>query len=159
MVVIYSKSNICTKAQTWISLSVSPDDLYLLPKCAVGKGRRVKSSISALSGLLPVLAVTYSHSDNSESQYLLRWILLPLSLDLVPLGKVIPHPSTNLHIKDARLSKPRRHIFQLDKLVWSLLSRNTCTWHFICRILKTNDEGGAWGWSHTHSIAPYTWWH
>ena len=57
MVVVYSKSNICTKAQTWISLSVSPDDLYLLPKCAVGKGRRVKSSISALSGLLPVLAV------------------------------------------------------------------------------------------------------
>ena len=65
----------------------------------------------------PVLIPAHSHSNDSEAQDLLLGVLLSLPLNLVTLGKVIPHSSPDLYVKDARLVETRGYVFQLDKLV------------------------------------------
>ena len=76
---------------------------------------KVRNTMSSV--LLIQHIFTHPHSDDSKAKDLLRWVLLFLPLDLVSLGKIVPYPPADLYVQDARLSEPRRHIFQLDKLV------------------------------------------
>ena len=61
--------------------------------------------------------IPYPHPYDSEPNDFLLRVLLLLPVNLVLLGKVIPHPPSHLHVHDARLVKPAHNVFQLDKLV------------------------------------------